>query len=237
MKGYVPIHRKLFRREHWLAPSKRAPACRGWAWIDLIQLAQYGDYDHAGVSLGKGEFVASLSWMAGRWGWRKPAVQRFIERLKSDTMIETVGDTPIGTHYRLVNYGEYAEVANTERYTERTPERYGPDTDPIPEQEQTSKKQQTDTSDFEAVWALSRRGSKKKALDQYRRAITKTDHGTILTARKSHVDAASQPQYIKHLERWLRDECWADVETVSHTTPIGDGRPQPMRLRIPVRNQ
>jgi hypothetical protein len=105
-----------------------------------------------------------------------------------------------------------------------------------PEERRVEAEESRDTSDFEAVWALSRRGSKKKALDQYRRAITKTDHDTILSARKTHVDAVSHPQYIKHLERWLRDECWADVETVSHTTPVGDGRPQPMRLRIPVRD-
>ena len=52
MKGWIPLWRKFFGRNDWLSPSKRSPACAGYAWLDLCQLAQYEDY--AGERLERG---------------------------------------------------------------------------------------------------------------------------------------------------------------------------------------
>lgn len=140
MKGYVAVHRKLFRTGHWLAPTKKNPQSRQGAWIDLIQLAQYQDYDHGSVDLGRGEFVASLGWLAKRWCWKRAKVQRFLNRAICDTMLDTLTDTPYGRVYRVVKYDSYQDSEKEIRYSQRDTERYKTDTAPIPEQEQTTNK-------------------------------------------------------------------------------------------------
>ena len=62
---------------------------------------------------------------------------------------------------------------------------------------------------FEEVWAVSRRGSKKKALAEYRKAVPKkTSHEALLAGWRAHVESASEERYISHLFRWVRDERW-----------------------------
>lgn len=87
------------------------------------------------------------------------------------------------------------------------------------------------SSDFEAVWSVCRRGSKRQALHQYRRAVpAKVTHEALLLAWKAHVSAAREPQYVKHLERWIRDERWLEAPATkngngSHPreVPVGNG--------------
>lgn len=135
MRGWIPVWRQLFRREHWLAPSKRHPACRGWAWIDILQLAQHDTYEHAGQTLKRGEFVASYDYLAERWCWSRMQVRRFLERLQADTSIVTLTDTPLGKVYRVVNYDRYSADSMINRHPERHPDRHSTDTLPTPEQE------------------------------------------------------------------------------------------------------
>ena len=208
MIGYVRAHRKLFRDGHWLAPTKQRPESRRGAWIDLIQLAQHRDYNYAGVDLGRGEFVASYPWLADRWCWSKMSVRRFIDRLISDTMVETLSDTPLGKVYLIVNYDDYQSAGMSEDTPSDTPS----DTEPTPHRhhnKEQSTKKTADTSDFEEVWAVARKGPKKQALAYYRKAVPKlVDHATLLEARQRHVTA--QPEYVTHLFRWIRDERWND---------------------------
>ena len=107
MKGYVFLWRSLFDREDWLAPSKRDPACAGYAWMYLIQKAQYGGYDHAGVRLKQGEVVISTRLLADAMAWSQSRAARFVLRLRGDSMIESVRDSPHGTVYLIVNYPTY----------------------------------------------------------------------------------------------------------------------------------
>jgi uncharacterized protein YdaU (DUF1376 family) len=68
------------------------------------------------------------------------------------------------------------------------------------------------SSEFDEVWqTCPGRGSKAKALAEYSKAVpAKVDHATLLTAWKRHVAAASELRFVKHLERWIRDERWAE---------------------------
>ena len=77
-------------------------------------------------------------------------------------------------------------------------------------------------SDFEEVWGLARKGSKKQAIAQYRKAVPKkVDHATLLEARRKHVEA--QPDHIAHLFRWIRDERWTDEYGRPDSRPRGLG--------------
>ena len=93
------------------------------------------------------------------------------------------------------------------------------------EKSRTSEKEKNDFVDeLEKLWQLAPgRGSKKKAKTELKRALTKTDIESLLTARSAHVRAASAPKYIKHLETWLRDERWTDIEA----SPKRNGGPPP----------
>lgn len=80
-----------------------------------------------------------------------------------------------------------------------------PEPEPEPEEEPHSSER------FEEVWSVARRGSKRQAIHQYRRAVpSKVSHEALLAAWKAHVSAASGEQYVAHLFRWIRDERWEE---------------------------
>ena len=125
-RGWFPAWRKLYSQDHWLSPDKRDPACRRDAWMDICQMAQHQDYEHAGHELKRGEILLSIRTMADRWGWSKSRTSRFIIGLTSvlssgtpdGPMMEQVSGTPNGTVYRIVNYDTYNPRQSTERDTE-----------------------------------------------------------------------------------------------------------------------
>jgi hypothetical protein len=83
---------------------------------------------------------------------------------------------------------------------------------------ETETETRTTYSDsFEELWSLARKGSKKTAYAQYRKAVPKKiDHAALLDARRKHVQGR-EPQYHKSLDLWIRDERWDEV------SPNGSG--------------
>lgn len=75
------------------------------------------------------------------------------------------------------------------------------------------------TPEYEELWAEARgRGSKKKAFDQYKRHVPSViEHADLLAAWCNYVDSVSEDKFIKHLERWIRDQAWTSVE---HAPPV-----------------
>jgi hypothetical protein len=75
----------------------REPYCRRAAWAWLIENACWQDtkIDAGGktIAIKRGQLCYSVRYLAEAWSWTPSAVQRFIERLKTDTMIDTVSDT------------------------------------------------------------------------------------------------------------------------------------------------
>ena len=101
--GWVAMHRKAFNPGHALAPTNRHPASNLHAWLDLCQMATH----RPTLGLKRGEMRISVRFLADRWKWDRCRAERFLKRLKSETAIETVSETPTGTIYRLVNYDIY----------------------------------------------------------------------------------------------------------------------------------
>jgi DNA-binding transcriptional MocR family regulator len=58
------------------------------------------------VTLKRGQVGHSLRFMAEAWGWSKSGVERFIERLKTETMIETATGTGM-VIITICNYDRY----------------------------------------------------------------------------------------------------------------------------------
>ena len=60
------------------------------------------------VHLKRGQLTASTRFMAEKWGWNKAKVERFLRRLKTETMIET--ETGTGQLVITVcNYEKYQD--------------------------------------------------------------------------------------------------------------------------------
>ncbi|MFD2232781.1 hypothetical protein [Phaeospirillum tilakii] len=100
----------------------RESFCRRAAWCWLIENAAWKPRREsiAGrtVELQRGQVTASLRFMAKAWGWSEPAVRRFIERLKTDAMIDAATDAGQMV-ITICNYDKYqAEAGNTDAATD-----------------------------------------------------------------------------------------------------------------------
>lgn len=141
---WTPAYRRLFEPDHELAGD---PACRRWAWLDLCDMAAFRDRTQViggrVVTLRRGEFLASIRFLAKRWRWSKDKVRRFLAMLARDgcAKIATVNGTPDGTVYRIVSYDTYRRDRDTSRDTER-------DTNGTPtgQREEGKKEKKEDTS-------------------------------------------------------------------------------------------
>lgn len=105
------------------------PFSRAQAWAWLVEEARWkpARVNIAGktVELQRGELSYSIRFLAVRWGWGKGVVERFIGRLKTETLIETRSETG-----RLIitirNYNEMQSTsdkggAETETLIETSP--------------------------------------------------------------------------------------------------------------------
>ena len=134
-KRYIPYARKFFESEEWTQPRVFSEQ---EVWLDMVFLACYADHD---IDLGKkgiltlhrGEFYYSLSYLAKRWGWSKSKVDRHlarlaegrnprIERISRETHFETTSETQAETQIivvRLCNYNSYnGDIIKSETPTE-----------------------------------------------------------------------------------------------------------------------
>ena len=111
--AFIKIDREIF--SHWIWNEK--PFSRAQAWIDLIGLANHEtkDFMHQGVLVhGKrGNVYRSKLWLADRWGWSRGKVDRFLNILEKENMIQEnrvrIG-TVNGTVITIVNYGKFQDV-------------------------------------------------------------------------------------------------------------------------------
>jgi hypothetical protein len=111
-KGHVKIARRAFDPEHgdpfWLEPREFS---RWEAWVDVIQLAAFRARQH-GTALGvvhleRGEFVASLRYLADRWTWTVKKVRNWISTLSKWARLRAQREEAAGTVYLIVNYDRY----------------------------------------------------------------------------------------------------------------------------------
>ena len=83
--GYVRVYREqLFHAAH-LHPWRRGEkANKGFAWIDLLGLAEWQDVQ----KLKRGQLRASDKFLANRWNWSISKVRKFLEELHEKGLID-----------------------------------------------------------------------------------------------------------------------------------------------------
>jgi len=85
MSGFIRLHRSAFK--HPLL--KDAERFKAWLWMvsEACWKPQPFDIQGKTVTLQRGQFCAPVRTLADEWGWSKSAVDRFLSRLETETMI------------------------------------------------------------------------------------------------------------------------------------------------------
>jgi len=137
-QGWISLHRSIQENFVW----KDKPFNRGAAWIDLILLANHEARKMSSgghlITVERGQLFTSSVSLSEKWGWSRGKVERFLELLESDQMIERKR-TSNGQLITLVNYSFYQD-GGQKTDTKRTSN--GQQTD----SRRTSNGQQTDTN-------------------------------------------------------------------------------------------
>ena len=90
MEGFIKLSRKFFSNELW-NEARTFSSCE--AWLDLIQSARF-EATSRKVSIGgrevvcnRGQYPASIRFLAKRWKWTERKVRTFLSYLKKEGMI------------------------------------------------------------------------------------------------------------------------------------------------------
>lgn len=109
--GFIKLNRRFFANILW-KEARTFSRCE--AWLDMIQSARFDAWSQSEtvgvggreVNLERGQWVASLSFLSKRWGWKTMKVRTFLAYLKKEKMIsvESVNGISVIT---LLNYETY----------------------------------------------------------------------------------------------------------------------------------
>lgn len=107
--GYIYLSRKTFATDElWLEPRVFS---RWEAWVDLIQMAAWHQISRSAkgsiITLERGEFVASIRFLARRWSWSVKRIRLGLKRAQDDGRIRAQRETVLGMVYHIVNYDIY----------------------------------------------------------------------------------------------------------------------------------
>ena len=112
MDGWIRVQRSIV--EHWLWQDE--PYSFGQAWIDLLLTASWKDhksYFHGELELKKaGTVYTSKRYLADRWKWNRRKLDKFLNALEGDKMVE-IKSTKNCTTINIVNYTMYQDARAT----------------------------------------------------------------------------------------------------------------------------
>lgn len=119
--GWIKTHRSI--RNSWMW-SVKEPFDKRSAWLDMLMSAFYADGEQSfkGVKIAvkRGQFPTSVRILSGRWMWSVAKVNRYIDRLKAEQMINTERIDG-GTLVTIVNYAFYQDDRNSSDTPSGTP--------------------------------------------------------------------------------------------------------------------
>ena len=121
-KGFIKLNRKSFAHKFW---TKARVLSEFEAWIDLIQSARYDEavqieyIDGREIKYGRGQYPASIRFLAKKWSWGDQKVRSFLNELKRDGSIKT--DSSQGMNIiTLCKYDKYNSAYSDENTANNT---------------------------------------------------------------------------------------------------------------------
>ena len=118
-EGYITLSRRFFASKIWQAARAFNES---EAWLDLIQSARFepsaitsriGCYE---VTWNRGQYPASVKFLAKKWGRSERWVRSLLERLRRDKMITTDNSQGV-TVITLVNFDKYNAAPGKPKHT------------------------------------------------------------------------------------------------------------------------
>ena len=120
-QGWIAVYRRILEGQLW----KEKPFSRAQAWIDLLLIANYRDgtiwVRNIPVPVKRGQVGWSQIRLAGRWGWSRGKVRRFLEYLENESQIvqHTIQQSErLTTIITLKNYEKYNQGGTTNTTTD-----------------------------------------------------------------------------------------------------------------------
>lgn len=231
-RGVFAVDRGIF--DHPLLAGEPYTKVQAFMW--LVAEAAWKPHRRAigstVVILARGQVAVSVRFLASKWQWTAPRVQRFLACLKTDTMIETASDTGI-TVVTICNYDAYQRVSLPRDTARDTPS----DTVAIQSRYKGEDKENKETSlrevdrekarkhvwpdDFrEVAWARYGKPVEKKAaiaaLENLHRA-DKTDWTEFIGGVDRQAVSVPDPKFRPSLERFIKREKWTDQQLPMET--------------------
>jgi len=152
--GYIRVQRGMF--DHPIVGALK-PYSRFEAWQWMLAAAAFRSTD----GIERGSLAYSTRFMASAWGWSRPAVRRFLDRLEGAQMVGP------RTGPRIRSDPAQLTICNYEQYQSDRPKdksQTGPLTGPNKNTLNAKKKKLTTFADqFDAFWTLWPNKSGKKA--------------------------------------------------------------------------
>ena len=107
--GTVLIDRGVF--EHPVFPDEPFSAREAWLWLvcAAVKRPRRRRVGHAAIDLARGQLAYSHRFLAKRWSWSVAKVQRYLSRLVTESMIESVTESGV-TRITICNYDKYQGV-------------------------------------------------------------------------------------------------------------------------------
>jgi hypothetical protein len=126
-RGYTCLWRKIWANTDLVVPGRQFTKFEAWLFITNMLAA---GVDNPAAGRKRGEFVASIRFLARTFNWSHAMAQRFINQLLENSMIERVITESIdpamqgASRFTVCNYETYNTPRNTERYAEQYADRY-----------------------------------------------------------------------------------------------------------------
>jgi len=116
--GLFKVDRAIFRHPFF----KEEPFTEREAWLWLIGKARYEEgciyISETRVDLQRGQLVTSIRFLSTLWKWSKDKTSRYLNRLKTATMIETRSATGSATGQTLITICNYETFQDYSAYRE-----------------------------------------------------------------------------------------------------------------------
>lgn len=229
-RGVFAVDRGVF--DHPMFDEK-APFSRREAWLWLLSEAAWKPTQRSisgrVVTLSRGQIAHSIRFMAEAWGWDKAKVSRFLERLKTETMIETQTETG-QTLITICKYDDYQKVALPKRDGSETPTETAArqQRDKLEDTKTTERRKKEEPrapraspAEFAEFWRLyPNKVGKPVAEKSFDKARGIESFETIMAGLRAYVAKTDDRPWCNPTT-WLNQQRWAD-------SPAQAGRPAPV---------
>lgn len=208
--GWIKVHRKFANWEWW--DDEKAVKL----FIYMLFEANFETKKWQGIDIQKGQFVTSLNSLSKGANLSVRSIRTLLDKFTSTNEI-TIKTTSHFSIITVCNYETYQSLENCSD-TPPTSNRQTSDTPPTTTKEIKKVRNKeiihnTYIADFEKVWVIYRKGSKKKSYDQWLK-LSEEIMAVLPERIEVYFKNRPEPKYRKDFERYIKDEAYNSQESL-----------------------